>query len=82
MDEGDTLSVDLDRELKIRWPQLHDQMRHEAMENSINQINETRRAELAAWTPYPGQLAQQRAQSQKALMAHICSQNPILGTEG
>ena len=34
------------------------------MENSINQINETRRAEreeLAAWTPYPGQLAQRRA---------------------
>ena len=43
MDACDTLSVDLDRELKIRWPQLHDQMRREAMEHAINQINETRR---------------------------------------
>ena len=85
MDGGDTLSVDLDRELKIRRPHLHDQIRREAMKHAINQINENRRAEreeLAARTPSPEQLAEQRAQSQQALMALIRSQNSIPGTEG
>ena len=76
MDGGETLSVDLDRELKIR---------REAMERAINQINEHRRAEreeLAAPTSSREQLAQQRAQSQQALMAHIRSHNPTPSTGG
>ena len=50
-----------------------------------DQLNETRKAEreeLAARTPSPEQVAEQRAQSQQALMAHIRSHNPTPGTEG
>ena len=68
MEAGEALSVDLDRELKIRRPQLHEQMRQEAMERAINQINENRKTEAerrAANTPTPEQLAEQLLQSKQ-----------------
>ena len=68
MDAGETLSVDLDRELKIRRPALHEQLRQEAMQRAIDQIGENRKAEAerrAASTPTPAQLAEQLRQSRQ-----------------
>ena len=68
MDAGETLSVDLDRELKIRRPALHEQLRQEAMQRAIDQIGENRKAEAAsraANTPTPAQLAEQLRQSRQ-----------------
>ena len=68
MDAGETLSVDLDRELKIRRPALHEQLRQEAMQRAIDQIGENRKAEAerrAANTPTPAQLAEQLRQSKQ-----------------
>ena len=68
MDAGETLSVDLDRELKIRRPALHEQLRQEAMQRAIDQIGENRKTEaqrLAASTPTPSQLAEQLRQSKQ-----------------
>ena len=68
MDAGETLSVDLDRELKIRRPALHEQMRQEAMQRAIDQIGENRKAEAAsraANTPTAEQLAEQLRQSKQ-----------------
>ena len=61
MDAGETLSVDLDRELKIRLPALHEQLRQEAMQRAIDQIGENRKAEAAsraANTPTAEQLSE------------------------
>jgi len=73
MDAGETLSVDLDRELKIRRPALHEQLRQEAMQRAIDQICENRKAEAAsraANTPTPAQLAEQlRKSKQEAINA-------------
>ena len=73
MDAGETLSVDLDRELKIRRPALHEQLRQEAMQRAIDQIGENRKAEAerrAANTPTPVQLAEQLRQwKQEAINA-------------
>ena len=73
MDAGETLSVDLDRELKIRRPALHEQMRQEAMQRAIDQIGENRKSEAAsraANTPTPAQLAEQlRKSKQEAINA-------------
>ena len=68
MDAGETLSVDLDRELAIRRPALHEQLRQEAMQRAIDQIGENRKAEAAsraASTPTPAQLAEQLRQSKQ-----------------
>ena len=62
MDAGETLSVDLDRELAIRRPALHQQMREQAMQRAIDQIANNCMSEAtsrAANTPTPQQLAQQ-----------------------
>ena len=62
MDAGENLSVDLDRELQIRRPALHEQLRQEAMQRAIDQIGENRKAEAAsraANTTTPQQLAEQ-----------------------
>ena len=62
MDAGETLSVDLDRELAIRRPALHQQMREQAMQRTIDQIANNCMSEAtsrAANTPTPQQLAQQ-----------------------
>ena len=62
MDAGETLSVDLDRELAIRRPALHEQLRQEAMQRAIDQIANNCMSEAtsrAANTPTPQQLAQQ-----------------------
>ena len=78
MDAGEALSVDLDRELKIRRPALHEQMRQEAMQHAIDQIGENRKAETerrAANTPTPQQLAEQLlASKQEAINAQ---QGPV-----
>ena len=68
MDAGETLSVDLDRELAIRRPALHEQLRQEAMQRAIDQIGENRKSEAAsraASTPTPAQLAEQLRQSKQ-----------------
>ncbi len=68
MDAGETLSVDLDRELAIRRPALHEQRRQEAMQRAIDQIGENRKAEAAsraANTPTAEQLAEQLRQSKQ-----------------
>ena len=68
MDAGETLSVDLDRELKIRRPALHEQLRQQSMQAAIDQIGENRKAEAArraANTPTPAQLAEQLRQSKQ-----------------
>jgi len=68
MDAGETLSVDLDRELKIRRPALHEQLRQEAMQRAIDQIGENRKAEAArraANTPTAEQLAEQLRKSKQ-----------------
>ena len=62
MDAGENLSVDLDRELAIRRPALHQQMREQAMQRAIDQIADNCMSEAtsrAANTPTPQQLAQQ-----------------------
>ncbi len=73
MEAGEALSVDLDRELKIQRPALHEQMRQEAMQLAIDQIGENRKAEAdrrAANTPTPQQLAEQLlASKQEAINA-------------
>ena len=73
MDAGETLSVDLDRELKIRRPALHEQLRQESIQRAIDQMADTRKAEAerrAANTPTPQQLAQQLvASKQEAINA-------------
>ena len=73
MDAGETLSVDLDRELKIRRPALHEQLRQEAMQRAIDKIGENRKAEAAsraANTPTSAQLAEQlRKSKQEAINA-------------
>ena len=48
MDAGETLSVDLDRELKIRRPVLHEQMRQESIQRAIDRIAKSREAEAAS----------------------------------
>ena len=53
MDAGETLSVDLDRELAIRRPALHEQLRQEAMQRAIDQIGANRKAEQRAGLPAP-----------------------------
>ena len=68
MDAGETLSVDLDRELKIRRPVLHEQMRQESIQRAIDRIAKSREAEAAsraANTPTPAQLAEQLRQSKQ-----------------
>ena len=68
MDAGKALSVDLDRELQIRRPALHEQLRQEAMQRAIDQIGVNRKAEAAsraASTPTPAQLAEQLRQSKQ-----------------
>ena len=68
MDAGENLSVDLDRELQIRRPALHEQLRQEAMQRAIDQIGENRKAEaerMAANTPTPAQLAEQLGSSKQ-----------------
>ena len=68
MDAGETLSVDLDRELQIRRPALHEQLRQESIQRAIDQIGENRKAEAASWaanTPTPAQLAEQLRQSKQ-----------------
>lgn len=72
MDAGETLSVDLDRELAIRRPALHEQLRQEAMQRAIDQIGENRKAEAAsraANTPTPQELAQQLLASKQESIA-------------
>ena len=73
MDAGETLSVDLDRELKIRRPALHQQMREQAMQSAIDQIGQNRKTEAhrrVASTPTPAQLAEQlRKSKQEAINA-------------
>ena len=72
MDAGETLSVDLDRELAIRRPALHEQLRQEAMQRAIDQIGENRKAEAAsraANTPTTQQLAQQLLASKRESIA-------------
>ena len=68
MDAGENLSVDLDRELAIRRPALHEQRRQEAMQRAIDQIAKNRKSEAtrkAANTPTPAQLAEQLRQSKQ-----------------
>ena len=68
MDAGETLSVDLDRELKIRRPALHEQLRQESIQRAIDRIGENRKAEAAsraANTPTPQQLAEQLLASKR-----------------
>ena len=73
MDAGETLSVDLARELKIRRPALHEQMRQESIQRAIDQMADNRKAEAerrAANTPTPAQLAEQlRKSKQEAINA-------------
>ena len=73
MNAGETLLVDLDSELKIRRPALHEQLRQEAMQRAIDQISANRKAEAerrAASTPTPQQLAEQLlASKQEAINA-------------
>ena len=73
MDAGETLSVDLDRELKIRRPALHEQLRQESIQRAIDRMADNRKAEAerrAANTPTPAQLAEQlRKSKQEAINA-------------
>ena len=73
MDAGETLSVDLDRELKIRRPALHEQLRQESIQRAIDRMADNRKAEAerrAASTPTPQQLAEQLlASKQEAINA-------------
>ena len=48
MDAGETLAVDLDRELQIRRPALHEQLRQNAMHCVIDQIGDARQASGAS----------------------------------
>ena len=73
MDAGETLSVDLERELKIRRPALHEQLRQESIQRAIDRMADNRKAEAerrAANTPTPAQLAEQlRKSKQEAINA-------------
>ena len=53
MDAGETLSVDLDRELKIRRPALHEQLRQESIQRAIDQMADTARRKPNAGLPTP-----------------------------
>ena len=68
MDAGETLSVDLDRELKIRRPALHEQLRQESIQRALDRMADNRKTEAerrAAKTPTPAQLAEQLRQSKQ-----------------
>lgn len=68
LDGGETLTAGMARELQLRRPALHQQMRQEAMQRAIDQIGENRKAEAAsraANTPTPAQLAEQLRQSKQ-----------------
>ena len=68
LDGGETLTAGMDRELQLRRPALHQQMRQEAMQRAIDQIGENRKAEAAsraANTPTAEQLAEQLRHSKQ-----------------
>ena len=81
MDAGETLSTSLAQELKVRRPQLHEQLQRESMERALERIKENRaqeQKELAARTPPQVELAEQLHRSKVAAIQSVQGQhNPV-----
>ena len=82
MDAGETLSTSLARELKVRRPQLHEQLHKESIERALERIKENRaqeQKELAARTPSQVELAEQLQRSKDAAIRSQQGQHKPVG---